>query len=262
MLIAGFVVGGEGTSGAQTVLVRGSGPALAAVPFDLAGTLPDPVLALNDATTGQPVATNRAWGGTAAIASASTAVGAFPWSNTLSHDAALLESLPAGNYTAEISGESADTGIALAEVYDATPGGSYTLATPRLVNLSARVQVGTGANAAFTGFAIEGSTAKTVLIRASGPALAAFGLLGTLSDPKLTLNNLSTFPSSVVATNAGWAGDTSIAAGAAAVGAFPWGNSSNDSAILITLAPGSYTAAVTGASGDTGIALIEVYEVP
>ena len=46
-------------------------------------------------------------------------------------------------------------------------------------------------------------------------------------------------------------------------GAFAWNNSSsNDSAILATLPPGAYTAQVSGASNDTGIALVEVYEVP
>jgi hypothetical protein len=35
-----------------------------------------------------------------------------------------------------------------------------------------------------------------------------------------------------------------------------------DSAILVTLAPGSYTAQVSGVSGDSGIALVEVYDVP
>jgi hypothetical protein len=54
-----------------------------------------------------------------------------------------------------------------------------------------------------------------------------------------------------------------IVSAAANVGAFPWTNtSSNDSAILATLPPGGYTAQVSGASGDTGVALVEVYEVP
>jgi hypothetical protein len=47
------------------------------------------------------------------------------------------------------------------------------------------------------------------------------------------------------------------------VGAFTWSvPSSHDSALLITLPPGNYTAACAGSSGDTGVALVEVYEVP
>jgi hypothetical protein len=50
---------------------------------------------------------------------------------------------------------------------------------------------------------------------------------------------------------------------AASVGAFAWSNaSSNDSAFLVTLPPGGYTAQVAGQSGDSGLALIEIYEVP
>jgi len=35
-----------------------------------------------------------------------------------------------------------------------------------------------------------------------------------------------------------------------------------ESAILVTLAPGSYTAIVRGAHGTTGVALAEVYMLP
>jgi hypothetical protein len=67
----------------------------------------------------------------------------------------------------------------------------------------------------------------------------------------------------VLATNNGWAGNAQIASAAATVGAFAWSDpASADSAILVTLPPGGYTAQVSGASGDTGVALIEVYEVP
>jgi hypothetical protein len=255
ILIAGFAVGGAGTSGTEALLIRGSGPALA--PFGVTGTLPDPQLTLYSGTT--VVGMNSGWAGSAAISSAAASVGAFAWSNTSSHDAALLESLSEGPYTAQIAGESGDTGIALAEVYDATPAGGYTLTSPRIVNISARVQVGTGGNILIAGFAIGGSTSRTVLIRASGPALAAFGVGGTLPDPQLQLYSGTT----VLASNSGWGGNAQIAAVAASVGAFAWSSaSSKDSAILITLPPGAYTAQVSGASGDTGVALVEVYEVP
>jgi hypothetical protein len=255
ILIVGFVVGGAGTSGTEPLLVRGSGPAL--VPFGVAGTLTDPQLQLYSGST--VLGTNNGWGGNSQIASTAASVGAFAWANSSSHDSALLESLSGGAYTAQIAGQSGDTGVALAELYDATPAGAYTASTPRLVNISARVQVGTGGNILIAGFVIGGSASETVLIRASGPALVPFGVAGTLSDPQLQLYSAST----LLASNSGWSGSTVIANAAASVGAFAWTNpSSNDSAILVTLPPGAYTAQVSGAGGDSGVALVEVYEVP
>lgn len=254
-LITGFVVGGAGTSGTENVLIRASGPALAA--FDITDALPDPQLQLSSGST--LVATNDGWGGSSQISSTAAAVGAFPWTSATSHDAALLETLSQGPYTAIVTGQSGDTGVALAEVYDATPAGSYTPATPRLINISARGPVETGANIMIAGFVIGGTTSRTVLIRASGPALTAFNIEGVLPDPEIQLYSGMT----LLATNDGWGGSTFITSAAAAVAAFPWTNlSSADSAILVTLPPGAYTAQVSGASGDSGIALVEVYEVP
>ena len=257
ILIAGFAVGGAGTTGSETLLVRASGPALA--PFDVAGTLGDPQLELfsGSATLG----TDFGWGGSSLIEATADSVGAFPWTDAASLDSALVETLAAGPYSAEISGKAGDTGISLVEVYDATPAGSYTQASARLINLSAREQVGTGGGVLIAGFVIGGDTARTVLIRASGPAIAAapFSLPGTLPDPELQLYS----GASLLATNAGWAGNPQISAAAARVGAFAWSSaSSSDSAFLITLPPGDYTAQVAGQSGDSGLALIEVYEVP
>jgi beta-glucanase (GH16 family) len=134
------------------------------------------------------------------------------------------------------------------------PGGS------KLVNLATRGFVGTGANALIAGFVIGGPSPKTVLIRASGPALAAapFNVQGTLPDPELQLYS----GTEVIASNEGWGGNAVIASAAAAVSAFSWTDpSSADSALLMTLLPGAYTAIVSGVSGDTGISLLEVYDV-
>jgi hypothetical protein len=253
--IAGFVIGGQGTSGTEPLLIRASGPAL--TPLGVSGALPDPELALFSGSTLDE--SNNGWQGSANITAAAAAVGAFAWTDPASHDSALLVSPAAGAYTAQISGASNDTGVALIELYDNTPAGTYTPSHSRLVNISARVQVGTGANILIAGFVIGGSTAKTVLVRASGPALVPFGVAGTLSDPELTLYS----GSAVLASSRGWGGVAAIANTAAAVGAFAWGNpNSADSALLITLPPGAYTAEIGGASGDTGVALVELYDVP
>jgi hypothetical protein len=260
VLIAGFVVGGRQAAGNQDLLIRASGPALAQ--FGVAGTLPDPELTLIGSGA-QPVifSSNSGWGGSSTVATAASTVGAFAWSNSASLDEATVRSLPAGSCTAEVSGASGDGGVALAEVYDATPAGSYTPSIPHLVNISARARVGTGPNVLIAGFVIGGTTSKTVLIRASGPALASFGVTGTLPDPELMLYD-STSNDAPLASDSGWAGDRQIAAAAASVGAFAWSDTSSaDSALFLTLPPGPYTVEVLGRSGDTGVALVEVYEV-
>jgi hypothetical protein len=253
ILIVGFAVGG---TGAEPLLARASGPALDA--FNVPGALRDPQLQLFDGST--VLATNNGWAGNPAIVSEAAQVGAFTWTDPASHDSALATQLGSGSYTAQVAGQSNDTGVSLAEIYDATNTVSFNPgSSPHLVNLSARVMVGTGGNILIAGFVIGGSTATTVLIRASGPALAGFGVAGALSDPELTLSS----GSAALATNNGWGGDPQIAATAASVGAFSWGASPTaDSALLLTLPPGAYTAQVAGAGGDTGISLVEVYEVP
>lgn len=132
--------------------------------------------------------------------------------------------------------------------------------TSNLINISSRGFVATGGNVLIDGFVIGGSAPMTVLIRASGPALALdpFDVPGTLPDPQLQVYSGST----VIGANTGWGGNPLIASAASQVSAFPWSNpASMDSAILMTLAPGPYTAIVAGASGDTGVALLEVYGV-
>jgi beta-glucanase (GH16 family) len=130
-----------------------------------------------------------------------------------------------------------------------------------LINISSKGFVGTGGNVLIDGFVINGSAPQTVLVRASGPALAAapFDIAGSLPDPKLQLYSGGT----VIGENAGWGGNPQITAAAATVAAFPWSHpSSSDSALLMTLTPGAYTAILSGASGDTGVSILEVYAVP
>lgn len=259
IIFGGFAVTG---SGSMPLLIRASGPAIASAPFNVPGTLPDPELQLfNGAGNAISGDSNTAWAGNAEVSADAATVGAFTWASVASHDAALDLPLAGGTYTAQVSGESGDTGVAIMEVYDATLSSDYGLTPMHLSNLSARVLVGAGPNALFAGFVIKGSTAMTVLIRASGPALSEFNLSGLLPDPILTLQNQTT--GVTLASNAGWGGDPGISGTAASVGAFEWSSpSSKDSALLITLPPGNYTAEVSGASGDTGVALVEVYQVP
>jgi hypothetical protein len=129
----------------------------------------------------------------------------------------------------------------------------------RLVNLSARAQVGTGDNVAISGFVIDGSAPRPILVRAVGPGLAQSGLTGLLAHPVLSIYSGAT----LVATNAGWdnaSNSSAIASTAVSLGAFALPTGSADSALLLTLNPGAYTAVVSGQNATVGLALVEVYD--
>jgi len=138
------------------------------------------------------------------------------------------------------------------------------IANPELINISVRGLVGTESNVLVAGFVVSGSSPKTVLIRASGPSLASFGVSGTLEDPTLDVLTGSDRAQRVVATNDNWSDDSTlaemIATTANKLGAFPWKLGSKDAALLVTLDPGTYTAVVRGANRGTGVGLLEVYD--
>lgn len=248
-LIAGFAVSG----GLKTLLVRGVGPTLAK--FNVSGPLADPRLTVYSGTS--VAASNDNWGtasNAAGIGTASAANGAFELPSG-SRDAALLSLVNEASFTAQVGGTG--SGIALVEIYDADGAG----ATARLVNVSARTQVGTGDDILIAGFVIQGNAPKTVLIRGIGPALVPLGVAGALSDPQLSLYA----GTSLISSNDDWSDSTnasSIATAASRVGAFPLTSGSLDAALLVTVPPGSYTAQLSGFMDSTGVAIVEIYEVP
>jgi len=252
----GTVLGGAGTSGAKAILARVAGPSLAQL--GVTEFMPDPQMSLVRAG-GPVVASNDNWGGEPALAAAFSAVGAFPYASAASRDAAIYQpSLVTGGYTVELGDRAGAPGFAIAELYDSTPKTFFTSATPRLVNVSVRRNIPEGSSLV-AGFYIDGTTARTVLIRAIGPGLAVFGVPETMPDPGLKLLGAN---STVIAANDNWGGGAQLTATGAAVGAFAVANpASNDAMLLITLPPGKYTAEVTG-KGAGGAALVEVYEVP
>ncbi len=123
------------------------------------------------------------------------------------------------------------------------------------MNISSRGLVGTGENALLANFTVEGNS-KTVLLRAVGPALAVFGVSGTLANPVLTVHDAT---GAEIARNDDWS--SALASDFMSVGAFALSAGSKDSALKLTLAPGTYTARVTGAAATTGLALLEAYSV-
>ncbi|MEO6246293.1 MAG: immunoglobulin domain-containing protein [Opitutaceae bacterium] len=237
-LIVGVVVSG----GSRDVLVRAVGPSLAA--FGLTGVMADPRLDLYNGQT--VVFSNDDWA--ANLAPTFTSVGAFALTAG-SKDSAFVQGI-AGPRSIQARGTGA--GVVLVEAYDLGTGNS-----PRMINVSARNIVGTGDNILIAGFNVAGTGTKQLLIRAVGPKLAAFGVPGTLVDPKLELYSGAGVK---IAENDNWL--ASLAPSFDAVGAFQLDVGSRDAALLATLAPGSYTVQVSGVANGTGEALVEVYEVP
>jgi probable HAF family extracellular repeat protein len=253
ILIAGFVIGGSGT---ESLLIRAGGPGL--TPLGVPGALTQPSLSVFD-NTGRLIASNTGWGNNAnpaQIASIAAQVGAFAFTSG-SADCAVIVDLPAGAYTVEVSGVNNTTGVALVEVYEVSSSGT------RLINISTRAPVGTGANILIPGFVIKGTGSEQLLVRGDGPSLTAFGVTGALAQPSLSVFSGQT----VIASNTGWGTSTNptpaqIASIAAQVGAFPFVSGSADSATIVSLTPGAYTMQVSGVGNTTGDALAEVYEVP
>jgi sugar lactone lactonase YvrE len=250
--IAGFVISGTES---KPVLIRAIGPTLAA--FGITSALGNPKLELFRGSTS--IATNTVWatgGNTAAVVAATTQAGGFPLA-AASADSVIFTTLPPGNYTAQVSAASGAAGVALIEVYDL----SAAAAGQKLFNISTRATAGAGDATLIAGISVNGTAPKRVLIRAVGPGLAQFGLTGVLATPQLQLIKDGV----VVASNTGL--NTSpdaaaIAAVSAQVGAFALPANSADCALLLNLAPGNYSATVTGPGTATGLAIVEVYEVP
>ena len=138
------------------------------------------------------------------------------------------------------------------ETYDVVGG-----ASPRLVNVSARNQVGIGSNILIAGFYIAGTGTKQLLIRGVGPGLTQFGVSGVLPDPKVEVFDSNGL---LVGTNDNW--DSGLASISKSVGAFDLSLGSKDAGLIINLKAGAtYTVWVSGADGRTGDAIVEVYEV-
>jgi sugar lactone lactonase YvrE len=252
ILIPGFVIGGSGT---ETLLVRGDGPSLAA--FGVSGALAQVSLKVFD-SGGNQIASNIGWGtnsNPALIASTAAQVGAFSFASG-SADCALIANLPPGAYTVQVAGVGSSTGVALAEIYEVSATG-----TTRLINISTRAQVGTGANIIIPGFVVQGSGNEKLLVRGDGPSLTQFGVGGVLAQPSLSVFSGST----LIASNTGWstvANPAQIASVAAQVGAFSFAANSADCAQVVNLTAGAYTMQVSGVNSTTGVALAEVYEAP
>lgn len=254
-LIVGFVIGGRETEGTKPLLLRAVGPGLLA--FGIEDALRDPKLELYDGNG--KVDQNDDWAGNPQLAGVAARVGAFAL-EAGSRDAALFPAAMAvGSYTAQVTGAGEPAGVAVAEIYDAENAATIGPSSRRLVNVSARTDIGAGAEVLIAGFNLSGSGRKTVLIRGIGPTLATLGVSGALVDPRLDLFDGRSVK---LQENDDWGGNAALTGAFASAGAFPLAAGSKDAALLVTLDPGTYSVQVSGVGGTAGAALVEIYEVP
>lgn len=241
VLIAGFILTG---SAPKNVVLRALGPSLTVHGQPVAGRLANPTLELRN-SSGNLIASNDNWM-TGAQRQQIMSLGLAP-SNA--QESALLASLQPGSYTAIVRGVGG-AGIALVELYDvdqAKPANA--------VNISSRGRVQTGDNVVIAGFIIGGNQSRRVIVRALGPSLTAHGIAGALANPTLELRNSS---GALIAANDNWRSNQQAEINATGI---PPTND-NESAIVGTLAPGGYTAIVRGINNSSGVALVEVYQLP
>jgi len=129
-------------------------------------------------------------------------------------------------------------------------------ARPQLLNISTRLSLGNGHAVGIGGFIITGTEPKKVIVRAIGPSLSDAGLKNVLADPVLEIHGGP--GNSLIAINDDWGSDPASAAELEAAGLEP--TRGPESAQVVTLPPGTYTAVVAGKNGSTGTALVEVYD--
>lgn len=240
-LIGGFIVTGTAP---KRVILRAIGPSLASGGAPLPGRLADPTLELRG-PSGELISFNDNWSESSQAQEIIDS--GIPPSD--GQEAAIVATLMPGNYTAIMRGLNNTTGIGVVEAYDLTQGG-----LARLDNISSRGFVESGDNVMIGGF-IADNHATHVMVRALGPSLAQSGIADALADPTLSLHNAQ---GDMIAFNNDWrdADQTTLEA----TGIPP--SHDKESAALVTLAPGGYTAIVRGLDDASGVGLVEVYHLP
>jgi hypothetical protein len=241
VLIGGFIITG---SEPKKIALRAIGPSLAG--SGLNGLLNDPVLELH-AADGSIITTNDDWQ-TDPGAADLTANGIAPGKD---RESATVRTLAPGTYTAIVRGKDNSTGLALVEMYDLSADSNSLVA-----NINTRGFVGLDDNVLIGGFIVGSGSTGRIAVRALGPSLSNAGISNALADPLLELHDSN---GAVIKTNDSWLTDPG-ATQLLAAGLSP--SNANEAAILSPLAPGAYTAVVRGHGSNTGVALVEAYNLP
>ena len=243
VVIAGVIVTGTDP---KRVIIRALGPSLGGFGVCLA----DPMLELHHLVNNvdSVMATSNDW----KLEGQQTEIEAMGLAPKCDRESALAVTLtPGETYTAIVRGNEGLTGMALLEVYD-----TEITSHSHLYNLSARAYVGVGDDVLIAGFIVgNGTDTGKFLVRALGPSLAAFGVTNPLWDPTLTLVDSNGV---TILTNDNW--KTTQQADIQATGLAP--PNDVESALIKDFAPGNYTAIVRGNNNATGVAIVEVYNLP
>jgi hypothetical protein len=238
------MIGGLIVSGTQPkkVLIRAIGPSLAAA--GIATPLFDPVLELHLADGS--IITNDDWRTSQQVEIAATTL-----APANDKESAIVATLLPGAHTAIVQGMNQSTGTAVIEAYDLEAS-----AATMLTNISTRGVVGSGNDALIGGFILGGTTGNArLVVRGLGPSLIDFGISDVLVDPAIRIVNQN---GATLASNDNWQDDGVNAALIASNGFAP--KAMAESALFISLPPGTYTAILTGTTG-AGIGLIEIYNL-
>lgn len=235
VLIGGLIIVGDDP---KTVLIRARGPSLQ--DFNVSGTLSDPWVQLFSGS--MLLETNDNWQDHSRASEVPVSL-----APSRANEAAMVATLDPGAYTAIVRGLNGTVGVGIVEIFDLDEG------TTRLANVSTRGSIGTADDVLIGGLIISGSEDKTIVVRAMGPSLVAFGVPGTLADPMV---QVFAGPD-LIETNDNWQ-DHALAS-QLPVNLHP--TEALESAVMMTLAPGAYTAVVRGVGDTTGIGLVEVFEV-
>jgi len=243
----------------KRAIIRAIGPDL--THHGVPNVLANPTLELHDGT-GALIASNDNW--------VTTIIGGIITANQARdildsgrapgdpRESAIIADLPAGNYTAIVSGVNNMTGVALVEVYDLSPETHSILS-----NISTRSFVQTANDVMIGGFIVQGNQPKKVILRAIGPELTQYGVPDALANPTLELHDRT---GALIAFNDNW--QSTIIGGIITSdqrrdirnsGYAP--GDGRESAIIAELPPGNYTAIVRGVSNMMGVALVEVYDL-
>ena len=243
VLISGFI--NTGTA-AKKIILRALGPSLQQ--SGVTDPLADPVLELH-AGDGSLITTNNNWKDNTAQQQLDITNNQLAPPNDL--ESAIVSTVQPGTYTAIVRGNT--PGVGVLEVYDV----DRTTAS-RLANISGRASVQTGANVLISGFIVGNNIgAAKVVVRGIGPSLAQSGVTNPLADPTLEVHDNN---GGIVIANDNWQENASQATQISATGLAP--SNPQESAVAVSLVPGTYTAIVAGKNGGTGVGLVEVYNLP
>jgi glucose/arabinose dehydrogenase len=245
VLISGFINSG---TAAKKVILRALGPSLQQ--SGVTNPLADPILELHGGD-GSLITSNNNWKDNSAQQQQDITNNQLAPPNDL--ESAIVTTLSPGTYTAVVKGQGTSAGVGVVEIYDVD-----RTSASRLANVSGRASVQTGNNVLISGFIVGNNIgAAKVVVRALGPSLAQAGVANPLLDPTLELHDNN---GALVIGNDNWQENADQAAQISASGLAP--SNPLESAVAISLVPGTYTAIVSGKNGGVGVGLVEVYNLP